>query len=45
VLGVWLVFWASKISSPGSCWLDRIGRIVAVFWIAVAVGFLFTPIS
>jgi hypothetical protein len=40
VVGVLLAFWFARIRPTNSTWLDRLGRILGAFWVAVAVGFL-----
>jgi hypothetical protein len=43
VIGVLLAFWFAKVAPTGSTWLDRLGRILGAFWVAVAVGFSVRP--
>jgi hypothetical protein len=45
VAGVFLAYWAAQIPSTGPSWIDRLGRLLGVFWIIVALGFLATPMA
>jgi hypothetical protein len=43
VLGVVLAFWSARIPTDGSSWIDRLGRVLAACWVALAIGFLVRP--